>query len=332
MTTRHELLPTWYEHAHGRVQKGLPDPAELRKLLAAQGVNARGWRLYLDYGDVLFEALGQPWIDPEWPFPNGIHAAAFLCLLQSCGMDVLPPRILLCSLANWQIPGGSLALVPPLFFRAAWKACIAADYDDELCVTEFVLNTVTPLARWFFASGLHQSADTNLLKAGWPSLERRFREAVQPKPAPVPPPSTETWPVPLRSVEYDGLRFIALASAAELSVEGAAMRHCIGSYDDLCRSTSLRAFSVRHKKSGERLATLTVRFDGLVSRWQLDQIKGLQNAEPEPRVVQACAGLLFSMDEATRDDVAFQRFLQQLAVPARRPAAVYDDFECDIPF
>lgn len=48
----HELLPALLDQ---NWRKG--DPLELRALkesLTAQGINGRGWRLYLDFGDAIF--------------------------------------------------------------------------------------------------------------------------------------------------------------------------------------------------------------------------------------------------------------------------------------
>ena len=78
MSACHEQLALWFNvpvDGEG-VYLGL-----LKRELVARGVNARGWRLYLDYGDAIFEALGRPWVDADAPFSSGSNAAVFLRLL-----------------------------------------------------------------------------------------------------------------------------------------------------------------------------------------------------------------------------------------------------------
>ncbi len=51
------------------------------------------------------------------------HQVACIRILPTCEMDVLPPRELVASIRHWRIPGDLLDVVPPMFVRAAWKAC-----------------------------------------------------------------------------------------------------------------------------------------------------------------------------------------------------------------
>jgi hypothetical protein len=299
MSVCHEQLAIWFDVPED--EEGA-DLGLLKKTLVARGVNSRGWRLYLDYGDAMFEALGRPWVDADAPFSSGPNAVAFLRLLAACEMDVLPPPMLVRSLRQWRIPGERLAAVPPLFLRAAWKACVAADYAGDGSATQlkhFVDDEVTPLAQWFFATQQHREPEANQLKAGWPTLERLHqewglqqilqREARSPAPA--------QWPVFVPAVEWEGLRFVSLASDAALLVEGDAMNHCIGGYGERCRGGMLRAYSVRDSKSGTRVATLTVE-EVTPGRWRIDSIKGNCNAPVLKRVEEATAAVLRSLEEA----------------------------------
>ena len=321
-STRHVLLPLWFEQHITMDRCGTVDLGALKHALMQRGVNSRGWRLYMDYGDALFEQLGRPWVDENWLYSSGHNAVAFLCLLQSCEMDVLPPPEFVRSMSQWGIPKDRLSLVPPGFFRAAWKACVAADYH-KFPIREFISEHLLPLSQWFFSSGLYQEAETSLLKAGWSALERRYRESpVQRRPA-----NKGEWPVLVWAVEYAGFKFTALATSADLKAEGVAMRHCIGGYDDLCRNSSLRAYSVIHKKSGERLATLTVAYSSQLNTWALDQIKGPGNAEVDERIVRATTALLQSLDEATSEDTAFRQFLCKLKGSTQ--SAIEMDYEDD---
>ncbi len=334
---RHTLLRAWFEQHVTMNRDGAADLGALKSTLICRGVNSRGWRLYLDYGDALFERLGRPWVAADWLYSSGQNALAFLRLLQSCETDVLPPPALISSMSGWGIPKDRLALVPPGFFRSAWKACVAAEYAG-VPVATFVEADVAPLSRWFFSTGQYVDPDANRLKAGWSALERRYLEwlrAIPPVAAvrdrtPSAPPAE--WPAPVRAVEYEGLRFVSLSTAGALQEEGRAMRHCIGNYVRRCFGSSLRAYSVRHIKSGERLATLTVSYVVAHDHWTLDEIKGPENADVDQRIVRAAYGLLRSLDDATAEDHAFRQFLRRIQSRADEEGREIDEdcFYCQV--
>lgn len=321
-STRHTLLPLCLEQHITLDRRGELDLGTLKRALMQRGVNSHGWRLYLDNGDALFEQLGRPWVDESWLYSSGHNAVAFLCLLQSCEMDILPPPEFVRSMSQWRIPKDRLFLVPAGFFRAAWKASVAADYE-KVPLNEFTAGQLLPLTQWFFSNGLHQDVETSLLKTGWTALQRRYRES----PLRRRPANKGEWPVPVWVVEFDGFCFSALASSADLKADGVTMRHCIGGYDDFCRESSLRAYSVIHKKSGGRLATLTVDYSIQSSSWELQQIKGPGNAGVDERILRATTALLQSLDEATEEDAAFRQFLRMLKGITHR--AIDMDFEDD---
>lgn len=338
MPAHHVQLPAWL---------GLPDGDSgvdlglLKKTLASQGVNARGWRLYLDYGDAMFEALGEPWIDAGASVSCGPNAVAYLKLVAACEMDIPPPPLLVGSISRWQIPDGKLGTIPPLFLRAVWKACVANDYageDEATHAAQYIAEQVVPLACWYFASRRHKDPDSNILKSGWAALERRHREWVIQREAHSPAPPE--WLAFVRAVEWEGLRFVSLASDSALHAEGSAMSHCIGSYGEKCHTRMLRAYSVRDKKSGTRVATLTVE-EEKPGRWKIDAIKGSQNAPVDNRIEVAAWSVVRALEDAysllstTRADMNRTRrevAKTQGARPARMPPARHPDFEPDIVF
>lgn len=174
MRARHSLLADWLDLS-------LPDDdaefGRIKQRLAAEGVNARGWRLYLEYGDCLFEALGQPFLHKDWPLTSGPNAIAFLKLLAASEMDVPPPCALVATMREWRIPRDSIEVVPVHFFRALWKATQLQDYasgGESAQVQEFLRESVVPLANWFFSTGGYVDADTNKLKSGWGTLQRDY--------------------------------------------------------------------------------------------------------------------------------------------------------------
>jgi hypothetical protein len=338
MSAYHVQLPAWL---------GIPedDPGVdlglLKKTLVSRGVNARGWRLYLDYGDAMFDALGEPWIDVEAPACSGPSAVAFLKLIAACEMDIPPPPLLVRSFSRWQIPDAKLEAIPPLFLRAAWKGCVANDYaDDEDCAhaAQYIDEKVVPLANWYFASQHHKLADTNLLKSGWDALERRHYEWMIQREARSPAPAE--WPAFVRAVEWEGLRFFSLASWPALAAEGFAMSHCIGSYGEKCHTRMLRAYSVREKKSGARVATLTVE-EEKPGRWKIDAIKGSQNAPVGNRVEAAAWSVVRALEDAyallgaTRADMNRTRSEHgkaRASRPVMMDAGQQADFEPDMVF
>lgn len=207
--------------------------------------------------------------------------------------NVLPPPEMISSMCRWEIPKDRLTSVPPAFFRAVWKRCIASEYAG-VPVAAYVEAEVVPLAKWFSRTGQHVNPEPNELKAGWDALERLHLEWVRTHPEKLAnphklscAPSTD-WRVPVSAVEFAGLHFVVLATATALCEEGDAMQHCIATYADCCRASSLRAYSVRRRKNNQRLATLTVAYIVESDHWCLKEIKGPQNAEVDESIIHSC--------------------------------------------
>lgn len=292
--TVYSQLPRWLDPR--RRDDAPVDLGALKAELARQGINSRGWRLYLDYGDALFLPLARPWIHPNQPFSSGPNAVAYLRLLQACEMDVLPPPGLVASLPQWGVPNERLDSVPPLFFRAAWKAAVANQYEPR-AATEFIQELIL-VGRWFFESGAYEAADSGLLKAGWPALLRRQKSwslAQAPVVLPGNAPNGDEWNPYIRHVEWGLYRFEALTSAAQLLEEGEAMQHCVGTYANLCRGGVNRIYSVRGRKTGQRIATFSVHYgdhgNGKLA-WACEQLSGVKNAEVQADMMIAADAVL----------------------------------------
>ena len=236
----HRQLPQWLDPS--RRSDAPVDLGTLKASLARQGGNGRGWRLYLDYGDALFSPLGRQWIHPDQPFTSGPNALAYLRILQACEMDVLPLPELVASLQMWPLPNNRLDTIPPLFFRSAWKAAVANQYE-HIDWTEFFME-LTSVASWFFSSGAYETVEPGVLKAGWPTLLRRQKDWALEQRHQAPPiadPAEDDWDPYIRRVEWGLYRFQALTSAGQLREEGEAMQHCVGDYTDCCRAGSCLA-------------------------------------------------------------------------------------------
>ncbi len=167
------------------------------------------------------------------------------------------------------------------------------------------------------------------MKAGWHKLLDRAKAALTPPtavPAPTAkqPPACE-WDPYVRRIEWGGYVFVALSSAAALEEEGDAMQHCVGDYDENCRSGITRIYSVRERKSGMRVATCalecSVGDDGIT--WEHDQTKGIRNAEVPREVLVAADAVLRSYL-----DLPQERFHQ----PAAAARTTFEEIYDEIPF
>jgi hypothetical protein len=297
-----EELPRWL------ALDGLPDPipdlGALKTALSKRGVNSRGWRLYLDHGDAMFKPLRKNWLDKQNPARQGIAVCAWLCVLQACEMDVLPPHELVSSISEWMLPGGQLNAIPPLFLRAAWKATVLAQYADASAV-DFVKNELIPLAQWFFQSGADKSTGHDRLKGGWEGLKRLRRESV---PVEARKLSLDDWPPIIRRFESGPFVMLALSNESELVDEGKAMDHCVGTFGDTCRFQPLRIFSIQRKKGGIRVATLAIK-EIKNGHWEVDQLKGPSNADAGTGLWEEIDGLLQIANLVSRQDKRLRTFL-----------------------
>lgn len=302
---------------------GQDDLRLLKTALTQQGVNSRGWRLYLDHGDPMFTPLLANWPLELTHATRGRQAIAWLCVLQGCEIDVLPPPELVLSVSNWDLPSAQVSAIPPLFLRAAWKALVAAQYTaDDVDTDTFIEDDVVPLAQWFFRSGAYKTTGPDRLKAGWDSLKRLRRESVAVQAGQL---SKADWPPVIHRYASGPYELIGLCHDTELAEEGEAMNHCVGTYGDRCRFAPLRIFSVRRKKCGTRVATLSVR-ENNPGCWGVDQLKGPSNAEVGQLLWPEIDGLLQTLDAVSRNDQRLRSYLDFLwQIEAENADEVEDD-------
>jgi hypothetical protein len=126
-------------------------------------------------------------------------------------------------------------------------------------------------------------------------------------------------------VEWGGYRFEALTTGEQLLAEGVAMQHCVGTFSDYCRKGLKRIYSVRQRKTGQRVATFSVEYaddgDGAMV-WRCDLLSGLKNAEV-PKDVHVAA------DAVLRGylDLPASTYARPVA-PARTASALDDEEWC----
>lgn len=299
------VLTRWI--GSGQPTEELPDLGALKSALSLHGVNSRGWRLYLDHGNAMFNPLRKAWLDRLPPSQQASTAIAWLRVVQACEMDVLPPVELVASISDWGLGRDGLGTIPPLFLRAAWKATSQASYAGT-DVNAFIHTEVVPLAKWFFQSGTAKSIDAGRLKAGWESLKRLRRDSVAVKARQL---SADDWPAVVKRFESGAFRMHELCNASELQDEGEAMDHCVGGFADTCKYTPVRIFSIRIKKTGRRVATLAIK-ETRKGHWDVDQLKGPGNADPGSGLWEDIDALLRVVTDVTRRNARLRQFLDFL--------------------
>jgi PcfJ-like protein len=293
-----------------------PDLGRIKSELMRQGVNSRGWRLCIDHGDALFSPLAEHFMQNLPPHECAIQACGWLRVLQACEMDVLPPYELVNSILSWRIPGGRLESIPPLFLRAAWKATVGAAYCSDKAnnvharADRFVKNELVPLAQWFFGTQAHKVIHPDRLKSGWETLRRIRREELMARLRPV---LEQGWPPVVQRYTSGPFVLVGLCNEAALDEEGAAMSHCVGSFGDQCRYQPLRIYSVRKAKSGERVATLSVK-ETQPGIWSVDQLKGPSNTSASSLLWPEIHGLLNLLNMVSIQDSALRSHLDMLHV------------------
>jgi hypothetical protein len=102
--------------------------------------------------------------------------------------------------------------------------------------------------------------------------------------------------------EHGGLSFVALQTGKALRAEGAAMRHCVGTYWPNIASGRSRIYSIL--ENGKRVATLELsnRLTGYrwgTSRYQVRQLVGARNSRPAPEVARAVGTFVDKISRVT---------------------------------
>lgn len=275
----------------------------LGRWLRERGLSDRGWQIYLFYGDAVLDAIGEPWIVENQPADNIKNTIDFLNLVAACDMRVLmlPPRALVTSIAQWNIPERRIDVIPVNFFRSLWEACMASEYKQpakQVAMAQFIKKAMLPLTHWYFSTGEHLKPKANeRLLTGWIALRSMYSVwrkdlALQNEEQNPAPPE---WPPLIEAFESNGLKFISLASSAALRLEGNAMQHCIAEHIPRFRTEMVRAYSIRDGNSGNRLATLTVK-ESVPRHWVIDDLQGKQNSAVSDQVRQAANELLHAYE------------------------------------
>lgn len=283
----------------------------------------------------MFSPLRPDWIDEESKgFSSQYAAIDWLRLLQDCETDLLPPYELAASMREWNA-SGSIGMVPPDLFKAAWEEVIAASYRQENA-SQFVQTKIVPQLLEFFANGCHLEYERYPLKRGWRIVNEFYEDRKAEKDrlevlcgsrarVATGPEEQHVFPHPIRSLETGWYRFDALETERAVRLEGQAMRHCIGRFGERLAKEMLLAYSVRERVSGVRIATLTMR-ESANGAWIVDQLRGPQNQTVSHEVELAAFELIRTMEEAYADLSSVRRYLNGI----REASASYSDNRADL--
>lgn len=286
----HSWLAYWLDAGGDALPPG--DDKALRAALAAQGVSARGARLYLDYGDRLFAPLGPAWIQRHDCARSRTSAIAWLKLLQACEMDIAPPPAFVRAIAACCQPKAGLGSVPVALFRAAWRGWSQASYGGQPAA-DFVRDELTPVFLWALRRHETHGLDPNQARRGWAWLRKAWQDDCRLRA--LPPPRRE-WAAVCPDATFKGVRLIPLTSEAALADEGEVMAHCIADYFwSNTLGKDAQVYSARDPRTLERLATVAlVRGDD--GKWGLDDVKAKSNRDAAPAVHTAAQALVATIN------------------------------------
>jgi hypothetical protein len=265
---------------HAGVVEAEPALDEIKAVLAAVGINQRGWRLLLSFGDALLTPLmphAHRSVSPSMPSFRKI--CALLRLIQQCEMDVLPPPELTRAWMRTRFPSAKQDLgdVPVGLFRASWLEAVRRQYEGyafHLLLTE----ELPAVVRWFFSQSRPPTGQQ--LKKPWrwfhthaENWSLRCEQHL----------SFDVWkPILPTAVSTRALHIIELLSPAAVEDEARCMRHCVDMFIPDCECGDYRVFSVQIIRTGERVATVGMIKDDRV--WIIDDLRGQDNEDVDEMV------------------------------------------------
>lgn len=276
LETKQPLFPTLSKMA---VQGGLAprghDTEAIKSVLAHLGVNQRGWRMLLNFGELLFAPLRGGSMHERRPLAAIENLAAFLRQVQQCEMDVPPPPELSRAWAYMKYPGFShdLSDVPVGLFRAAWIEAVRRQYRGS-ALQDLLEDELPGVIEWYFRAEQGRVLDCKQLRSPWTWFRQREQAWRQRCTHQL---YLDEWePLLTVPVERHGLRVVELLAVAAIHDEAHIMRHCIDGYIEACEAGDYRAFSIQVASTAERIATVGMFVDE--GRWVIEDVRGQDNA------------------------------------------------------
>jgi hypothetical protein len=293
---RQPLFPTLSKMAvQGGLAPKVHDTDAIKSVLTHLGVNQRGWRMLLNFGELLLAPLRGGLIHERRPLAAIENLASFMRLVQQCEMDVPPPPEFCRAWACIRYPtlAHDLSEVPVGLFRAAWIEAVRRQYRGS-AFQELLDDEVPAVIEWYFRAEQGRVLDWNQLRSPWAWFRQReqaWRERCSQG------LYLDEWPAVLQvPIERKGLRVIELLAAQAVRDEARIMRHCIDSYIEACESGDYGVFSIQDAGTGERIATVGIFIDE--ERWVIEDVRGPDNEEADEvlweiaeDVVRCCNGI-----------------------------------------
>ena len=230
--------------------------------------------MFLDYGDDLLKPLG-PLIRSRSAERNIRNAICFLRLVQAGEMDVAPQRELVATLCKIRLPAEGLEALPSHVFRAAWKECARRSYIG-LDIVAWLDEEVVPVFNWYLTEpDAFDHAEKGRQSAQWVTHRRRWRDWLD---APAAADGKRRWPGLVPGLRLGAFVVRELCDESGLHREAEAMSHCVDGYVGDCLLGVARIFSITDKRTGVRVATLSLEIDTM-GNWVIGQVKGKRNAD-----------------------------------------------------
>jgi hypothetical protein len=245
------------------------DPlAALCERLAAEGLEPAAWKKLARWGFASFERIGDAWWKP-------IPLARFANLLHRLDVQAPPPPdfvryALLASLHRAERHARlDLERHPPWFLRALLREVERARHDIAVHVVRMDLCAALD---WRIES--RPEPDANQQRAGWAWIMdqaqayRKSRELALAAP----------WQVHVAGMLWGPYRVVAIDCADALEAEAQAMKNCLASYEEACRSGEVVVYSIRERSTGARIACFAAERAGDGDSWELIEVAGKMNA------------------------------------------------------
>lgn len=265
------------------VAEGREDCPSLQEIFKHEGINNRARRMYHELGDALIEPLSSHFSRLDKTLARR-EVLAFLRLVQSGEMDAPPPRELVEALARLELPQPAIEKLPAYLFRAIWKECTQRLYRQE-AVSEWLWDEAIPLVEWFILTAQDSHMDANRRRAGWTSFFNQWETWSQ---GSARPDGNRSWPHVMPRFESGPFLIQELNHEREVYAEGLAMQHCVANWVSECLTEGVHLFSIRARRSGERLATMAIA-PLERSGWKIIQLKGPKNVDVSPLINEIAA-------------------------------------------
>jgi hypothetical protein len=192
----------------------------------------------------------------------------------------------------------AIGTIPAWFDQAAIREVQRLQKEQFLPASTFINGDYAIALDWladYMARG--GRPDAHQKKAGWQWI-RRQSDAWHEEQARKQVTDNYTWSTALDAYQDGGFDVVPLTSSIDLAVEGAEMRHCVGSYAGSCNIGRNRIFSIR--KGGKRLATAELVYDNRSHAWSLNQNRGPYNRPPSPDIMAVARRLEEAYNAAVR--------------------------------